>query len=143
MTPTELLKSTIEYFASNPTTKRCISKKSKCSYSPENADMPLSEGCAIGRFLKPEVQKIFDKEENTGIEDIVNIESNYVLLPEWMKSTDAHFLCLIQELHDSNENWTKDGISEMGIKDANNIIRWYALDMDIIPYTYKFGSLDK
>lgn len=86
-TPEEFLASTIEYFGKDPKVRRCVGAEDSCRYSPANVTNPLvkTQGCAIGRFLKPRVKLLFDNEDHTAIGRVLAKSSNMVMIPEWMQ----------------------------------------------------------
>ena len=94
----EMLNDTIQYFWGKPERKSTTSRKPdsiSCAYSSSN---PLSEGCAIGRYLPKDLSKKLDllTMSSVGNDHIFN------MLPEWMKKFDKDFLCALQGLHDGD-----------------------------------------
>lgn len=123
MTEIELLNNTIQHYNSK---NRC-EKEGWCKYSPKTLDLEgISEGCAIGRFLKPEVAEELDTITLCSIHEIV-CTNKKSLLPDWMLKMNPIFLRDVQLLHDQDDNWTIDGLSPKGkyivelIKDKYNL----------------------
>lgn len=140
MTPTEFFKSTIRHFGVNPNERRSKDDRSgRCLYSPPT-DKPQSKGCAIGRFLKPEVREKFDGLSNSGIDMIMIHDTQKPLLPEWMQKMDVHLLKQVQAFHDTFTFWDKRGLSKEGKREANDIIHEFSLDMPLYYLEESFGG---
>lgn len=124
MTQRELLVSTVKFYTSENTAV----ENGVCVYM----STPTSPGCAIGRYLTPEVQQAFHKTQK---EDAIgSITSFYVdsefkeLLPDWMQKMDIRFLQSVQYLHDTPEYWDKSGITLTGKAGVNAICSRFTLD---------------
>lgn len=129
MTRERLLLSTIKYYGENPKERRCVNGTGGCKYSPINAGKPFSKGCGIGRFLKPKVQILFDKEMNTFINNILDKPEYATMVPIWMQKMNVDFLTLIQLLHDNVEYWSTNGLTAVGVERVNAIIKQFELKM--------------
>lgn len=73
-----------------------------------------TEGCAIGRHLPKELALRMD-DRQFGNPGVWNNEALFNELPVWMKEMGMKFLSEVQNLHDLEENWSDDGISEAGL----------------------------
>ncbi len=118
------LEDTIKYFNS---LNRCEkerenSKSALCIYS---AIDEVKTGCAIGRWLEPDLAKSLDDSEgySTAVDDYLIFNS----LPEWMRNLDQKFLFEVQRLHDSSNFWNNSGISSDGETQANLIREKFGL----------------
>jgi len=132
MTQEQFLKDTIDYYSANPSERRCVGSTG-CFYSPKNAENPTSDGCAIGRWLKPKVQKLFDSRDNSAIGGLIEENPEYKkLLPKWMQKMSPAFLRSVQNLHDENDHWDNTGLTVDGIYRVNRIIEIYSLDMPLL-----------
>lgn len=117
MTELELLNDTIAYYSVDPVNRRCYNSiNGACAYSPKTINkVGLSNGCAIGRHLRPEVQKRFDTTSQLStIGRIISDDENKKLLPEWMQKMNVDFLTDIQNLHDLDIYWDENGLTESG-----------------------------
>lgn len=125
MTKKELLLDTINHYNVN---NRCVSN-GNCRYSPKILGLEgVSKGCAIGRFLDPELAYKID-EENGEIAMERLIEKDYPL-PEWMRNMSISFLQEIQTLHDIASNWNETGLSEYGKLVVNEICKLYNIELN-------------
>lgn len=119
MTKEEFLLDTVEYY-SRDTNRRCI-KYNGCYYSPSTAKKEgISEGCAIGRHLSPELQRKLDSFENSGVEH----DHIFQLLPSFLQKLDQEFLVDIQWFHDADKFWnSKESIKNqmINIVDKHNL----------------------
>jgi hypothetical protein len=129
MTQEQLLKDTIDYYSVNPAKRRCA-KIGGCYYSPEKANKPSSEGCAIGRHLTPEAKIAFDDLASSDIVSIMNHDDHKAMMPDWMQEMNPDFLNSIQNLHDGPRNWDINGLTGRGKEIVNDIITEYQLNLD-------------
>ncbi len=129
MTQRELLVSTVQFYTSE--NRGTVPNSKACMYSKSDT----SPGCAIGRFLPENVQKIFDKPDNgnyiLGVEEIFENPDFVEMLPDWMLEIGEDFLSRIQSLHDSEFKWDSFGINNVG-KTAVNLI---CSDFNLEPLT--------
>ena len=124
----KFLKDTIDYYSEN-VKRRCVTS-SICAYSPYTISKEdISEGCAIGRHLKPELKEKFDKLSNSSVK---NLEI-YNKLPTRLKSLTLDFLVSCQDLHDDCRYWNNKGLSKSGKEIVENICKRYNLN-SIITY---------
>lgn len=118
MTKEEFLLDTVKYY-SRDTNRRC--KKDRCYYSPNSADKEgISEGCAIGRHLSPELQRKLDSLEDSG----VAYEHIFQLLPSSLQELGQEFLADVQCFHDADRFWnSKEDIKNqmINIVDKHNL----------------------
>lgn len=133
MTREEFLLDEIEYYSSN-VKKRCINSIG-CFYSSTNVgNSDISEGCAIGRHLEPELRKKID--EQFSLSDILpagessSVRNDVIFnqLPEWMKELGQDFLVKCQRLHDLSTYWDESGLSPEGKSQLFKIIELFKLD---------------
>src|SRR5688500_14111230 len=98
----------LEYYVGHPD-RRCVSSGGGCFYSPINAGKQgISEGCAFGRHLEPELQLELD---GSGTVSSIALRSDkWILVPQWLKNLEVGFLYRIQTLHDDGNNWTIKGV---------------------------------
>lgn len=119
-----MLNDVVEHFSSNPCKLRSRSKIGTCLYNPPSYKTE-SIGCAIGMYLKTGVAKKLD---NSGsIVTIFYLPKKKALLPIWMQELDVEFLQDIQQLHDADKNWTKNGLSNNGKRSVNKIRNMFQL----------------
>lgn len=107
--------------------RRCINKFSKeCFYSGDSAGNGSSDGCFIGRHLKPEdrlkaddyLSGTMDSSVGALISEIDNID---ISVPKWMMETDIEILWCLQSLHDTDANWDDNGLTAIGMAALKNI----------------------
>lgn len=123
MTREEFLLDTLEYYSQDPS-RRCFHTETRiCYYSPVNADNPNSEGCAIGRWLSPDLQLKLDNESYPGI----NTDDVFEQLPDNLQQLGQSFLSSVQSLHDGN-SWCQGGVINSNIYNLKRIIQNYELD---------------
>lgn len=127
----EFLNDTIEYYSTD-TNRRCVDDFSdNCFYSPVTANKEsISDGCAIGRHLTPELKLELDKTFNDINNDEsagVNNEEIFNQLPDNLKELNQGFLVNIQQLHDISDFWTSKGLNITGITYVENIKQIYNL----------------
>lgn len=122
MTQEEFLLSTIEYYSAD--TNRRNKTPYVCCYFPLK---PNSEGCAIGRWLKPELAKELDSMGYTAVKR----QEVFNRLPIKLKKLTSSFLQDIQELHDYDSYWEESGLSKEGIEKVNQIIKNYKLNIPL------------
>lgn len=109
MTEQELLYDTVHHYNSS---NRCVTD-SRCAYSPITVGKKNSEGCAIGRWLSPDLALQIDNErigQDSSISDVID---SY-LFPDWMKKMDIEFLKELQGIHDNPHCWDETGLSQLG-----------------------------
>lgn len=112
----EVLEDTIKYYSEDSEARRCSSTSSQCYYSPEKANKPESDGCAIGRLLEPELRIELDKLPPSSINEKI-----FSQLPDNIKILGVRFLSRLQKLHDESGNWNKNGLTFVGGMRANDI----------------------
>ncbi len=103
----DFLEETINHYNIN---NRCVTKTDTCLYSPIKNK---SKGCAIGRHIRD--KKLCKKLDKFGIlENSVNNDEVFDLLPKKLQRLGQSFLIEIQNLHDYTPNWNETGLSEQG-----------------------------
>lgn len=127
MTQKEFLIDTINHYNYN---NRCTHNTGKCYYSPVSAGLEgKSKGCAIGRFMEPEVALEMDKQyENNPIMVLIRKEPNCI--PDWMKSFDLRFLDAVQNLHDRLMYWNEKGLSPLGREKVLGICKDFEIEFN-------------
>lgn len=109
-----LLEDTVKYYSEN-TERRCVETDNLCSYSPENVGNTISEGCAIGRLLTPEIKERLDIE--FGALDV----RGFRILPVEIKGYGLKLLQELQNLHDRKEHWNTEGLTAKGLYKVEEI----------------------
>lgn len=108
---TAVLQDTIQYYSQDPIGRRC-KDLNECCYSPNTIQKEeTSEGCAVGRLLSAELQEYLD--ERYGGVGVSNDRLFYTL-PQEIQDLGQTFLVRLQMLHDLDEYWDIDGLSEYG-----------------------------
>ena len=125
MTAQEFLFDTVHHYNSG---NRCVTD-SMCAYSPITVGKENSEGCAIGRYLDPELALQIDKEVSGKDSGIRNIFGKYPL-PEWMTTLGVDFLMQIQRLHDYGNYWYSEGLSQQGKRYVQHMCKNWNLDYE-------------
>ena len=101
----EILKDTVDYYREDPKGRRAVDNCGDCEYTTEDG-----RHCAIGRYMKPEFQKIsFSENSGIGVNGLAECVDNYLV-------KDVHGLELLfwrdlQDMHDIAsywEEWSKD-----------------------------------
>lgn len=101
----QLLDETIAYYSKG--NKRCASSMG-CRYSGKTVGIK-TQGCAVGRLLKPALRIELDK--NSGI---VTYSRIWEKLPKNIQSYGQDFLRQLQMLHDDASFWGIKGLSSGG-----------------------------
>jgi hypothetical protein len=92
---------------------RGINDRGNCSYSA---------GCAIGRFLNPDLARTLDNKGSIfscGIEVIGQ-------LPLWMQEMGGEFLESVQIFHDDEFYWDDNGLNRCGLNMLQQLKEKYA-----------------
>lgn len=115
---TAVLQDTIEYYSQDPIGRRCKNSE-ECCYSPKTIDKEAtSEGCAVGRLLPTELQELLDRDfEGTGVSN----DHLFYALPQEIQDLGQLFLARLQFLHDLDEYWDSEGLTESGKEYARQI----------------------
>lgn len=120
---TSFLKGMLKYYTKD-VNRRCT-EGTKCRYSPKAVGKEgISTGCAIGRWLNPELQVKLDGFRNC----IVSNCQVFDLLPKNLRFLTQDFLVHVQTLHDSRSYWNKKGLSFDGEDFLKEIIRMFNLN---------------
>jgi hypothetical protein len=124
MTQTEFLLDELEYYTTD-TNRRCVDGGA-CTYSPAKVSkVGISQGCAIGRHLTPELQEELD--ERGGYSGVSNPDI-FPRLPDNLKELGQNFLYNCQSLHDCDDYWEENSLNEAGKEAVNHIITTHNLD---------------
>ena len=116
----EFLSGLLKYYTKD--VKRRCTNGGTCFYSPVNAKNTKSQGCAIGRWLKPELQIELDKKPQSTVEYVFD------LLPTNLRNLTQSFLKECQLFHDNNTHWIETGLSPEGKRRLNIIVEDYELN---------------
>ena len=121
----EVLKETIQYYSQDPQGRRCVNGKGGCYYSPKTVGKEAtSEGCAVGRLLPPELQEKLDRDYSGAG---VSYDELFKTLPQEIQDLGQTFLLKLQMLHDLEENWNSEGLTETGEEYVKQIERVYCM----------------
>ena len=116
----KFLKDTLEYF--NITN---LGRNEFGGYS-------YSDGCAIGRWLEPNLALELDEYceyKNTSVME----PDIFTRLPQALKKLGKDFLVAIQHLHDDEDYWAEDGLSAFGKKFVNTqIIECFEIKTELL-----------
>ena len=127
MTKLELLEDTVKYY-SEDTSRRAVVKEengsTECMYTTDEG-----QHCAVGRWLQDEY-KTTDWTDNTGCsaEDLLNYTGSLhrpyepdELFVEGVEHIPAWFWMNLQQLHDNDVFWDKDGLTEAGVEKVDEL----------------------
>lgn len=120
----EFLEDTVKYY-SEDVNRRCISSNG-CFYDPIQAGKEgVSDGCAIGRHLKPNLKVDLDNAS----ENIVSEIKVFNQLPLKLKKLGREFLREVQKLHDSSMKsyWDEEGLTDSGKNKVKEIKKEFKL----------------
>lgn len=95
---------------------RCVNRYGDCRYIVVEKDKV--RGCAIGRLIK-------DKELCKRLDKRGPVSEVFRFLPQFLKDLGERFLTVVQRLHDDEQNWREDGLSERGRDKAKAIRQKY------------------
>ncbi len=125
----KLLNETVAYYSVDKN-RRCAGSGG-CYYSPESVDkVGISDGCAIGRLLTPELRQVIDamvRSRGLGVNSYVDTEYIFMLLPKRLQSLGREFLRDLQRLHDASTYWLDNGMSDTGLQFVKKIKMSYEL----------------
>lgn len=130
MTKLELLENTVKYY-SEDTSRRAVVKckggATECMYTTDKGNH-----CAVGRWLQDNY-KTTDWYQNTGCsaDDLLNgyTDGSYEsvqyevddLFIEGVRHIPAWFWMDLQQLHDNDAFWDKDGLTEAGVEKVDEL----------------------
>ena len=127
MTKLELLEDTVKYYSENTRRRAVVKKESgatECMYTTDDG-----QHCAVGRWLQPNYQNT-DWLDNEGCsaDDLlkgcsVNDYRYEVddLFVEGVRHIPAWFWMDLQQLHDNDVFWDKDGLTEAGVEKVDEL----------------------
>jgi hypothetical protein len=127
MTELELLEDTVKYY-SEDTRRRAIVKKesgiTECWYTTDDG-----KHCAVGRWLQPNYQNTdWIDNEGCSADDLINGTSAAYdryeideLFVEEVRNIPDWFWMDLQQLHDDDVFWDKDGLTEAGVKRVDEL----------------------
>ena len=120
-TAKEIVEETVQYYGQDPVAKRAMStqERGKCCYLTSDGRM-----CAVGRCLRSPEHYLYDSESVAFICSGDNQVLDDMLKPEY-RGHPISFWQSLQELHDLNQNWDKQGITQAGIMAVKRIIAEY------------------
>lgn len=120
-----LLNETVAYY-SEDTNRRC-SKDKLCAYDPATAGKEgISEGCAIGRLLSPQLKKELDK-KYTSASKPSGVPSIFEELPKSIQYYGKEFLTRLQSLHDQSIYWDHNALSVAGKREIESFKKCFGL----------------
>lgn len=131
MTQEEFLLDTLEYYSAD-TSRRCLGH-GRCYYSPKGL-ATTGNGCAIGRWLPESLKESMDTAYDGNslpvrlLFDSKEYSNFLSAFPDMLKLLSPVFLSAVQRLHDSDDNWSENGISDEGKKSAANLVKMFELD---------------
>lgn len=116
----EILEDTVKYY-SEDTNRRCMHVDTEtCYYAPESlGKQEISNGCAVGRLLSPELRKQIDEYGPISIDTVMRDED--IELPLEVRELTADFLMKLQDLHDKQLHWNKEGLTQEGLDKVQEI----------------------
>ena len=101
----DILQDTIHHYSDFP---RAMDKSGSCQYTDE-----VGNHCAVGRYLKPEFETIeFFANDGVSVGSLTQDVDHY--LRSNVLGLTEKFWSALQELHDSDNNWSYDGLTECG-----------------------------
>jgi len=113
------------YFHNYPH-KRCTSENYNCAYDGESIGLK-TKGCLIGRMLPKETRQQADIDKIGDIDSLIDYleENTHLKAPKIICRENEGVLTAFQLLHDSNDSWDENGISEMGLARLESAFRNY------------------
>jgi len=126
MTKLELLEDTVKYY-SEDTSRRAVVKgrvTTECMYTTDDG-----QHCAVGRWLQPNYQNTkWVDNEGCSADDLINgiSDNNHQyevddLFVEGVRHIPAWFWMDLQQLHDNDVFWDKDGITQAGVEKVDEL----------------------
>jgi hypothetical protein len=107
------LEDTVQHYNANNRS----SNSNECSYAPAHE---YTLGCAIGRHIEDkELCRNLDLKPESGVSYIPIFNE----LPQELRDLGIGFLTQLQTLHDREENWDEEGLTDLGSRMAVNIQR--------------------
>jgi len=110
----ELLEETVAYYSKHP---RCVGVNLNnllvCKYDSRSLNIKGTTGCAIGRKCKPALRKKLDELRES-------LEELFDRLPILLNELGYGYLFQLQILHDTNEYWNNQVLTEEGIEYVND-----------------------
>ena len=111
----QTLNETISFYSDDPEKLRGVGSDGECKYFCDDS----GNRCAIGRLMTVDEAKKAQREgESQGVSFLYNTK----ILPEALMEYPSWFLSHLQVLHDSNDYWNSDGLSEEGEAARDRII---------------------
>lgn len=121
-----LLNETVAYY-SEDTNRRCSNNERFCAYDPATVGKEgISEGCAVGRLLSPQLKKELDK-KYPPISKPSGVHSIFEELPKSIQYYGKEFLTQLQSLHDQSFYWDHNALSVAGKREIENIKKCFGL----------------
>ena len=127
MTKLELLEDTVKYYSID-TSRRAVVKlesgATECMYTTDDG-----QHCAVGRWLQPNYKntKWVDNEGCSADDLISGISGNNYqyevdeLFVKGVRHIPAWFWMDLQQLHDNDGFWDKDGLTEEGVEQVDKL----------------------
>jgi hypothetical protein len=127
MTKLELLEDTVKYYSEDTSRRAVVKLKSgatECMYTTDDG-----QHCAVGRWLQPSYQNTgWTDNDKCSADDLLNgcnvNDYRYEaddLFVEGVRHIPAWFWMDLQQLHDNNVFWDKDGLTEAGVEKVDEL----------------------
>ena len=101
----DILKDTIEYYSESP---RAQDSSGSCQYTDVGGNH-----CAVGRYMRPEFQTVnFYANDGVSVGNLAADIDTY--LDSKVIGLTEKFWSALQDIHDSDNNWHDDGLTECG-----------------------------
>ena len=104
----DILEDTINHYGYAPTERRAQDSSGSCQYTDSGGNH-----CAVGRYMRPEFQTTgFYANDGMSVGSLASSLDTY--LESKVLGLSEKFWSALQELHDSDNNWSYDGLTECG-----------------------------
>lgn len=124
LTYEKLLKETVSFYSKDVNKRGINSNTGECVYLDKNT----GNKCAVGRCIDHTILNGYEGDFNNIVQEL-EVQFEYLLLPRYKHLTHKSFWNDLQMLHDSNNNWNKYGLSELG-KDHFTLLLEVARSLD-------------
>jgi hypothetical protein len=121
LTYLDVLNETIEFYSVDPINRRSVSRDGIYCYYFNN-----NKSCAVGRCIH-NVEEFINEKGKYNSESAYCILSTFttsIFKKEYQHLTNIYFWEKIQNLHDSNTYWNKNGLTPDGLDYKQNIINY-------------------
>ncbi len=119
----------LKYYTDNPN-KRCISEMG-CKYSGKTLNLE-TDGCFVGRLFTEETRDKLDAldDEGMSVGELISVCNNRGIEVPNIISDNIVLMAALQQLHDGDWHWNKNGLSDYGVNNLKNIITDRGLDIN-------------